>query len=231
MKIAIVEDEASHAEYLQALLQQWSREHQTILEIIQYSDGEALLNSQVYDFDLVFLDIQMNGLDGVTTAHRLRELKFEGHLVFLTAFSEYVFEGYDVQALNYLMKPVAYEKIEKCLDHVFRKIKDDHYTIRNNGSITQVPYSQIIYFSSANHYTKIITTDGFLQQFESMRNIFSHLPNQFHYCHRTVIINMEHVKMLKGHELTLSNNTIVPVSVTYLQEIRSALLAYADNMR
>lgn len=173
----------------------------------------------------------MSGLDGVATAHRLRELEFEGNLVFLTAFSEYVFKGYDVQALNYLMKPVEYEKIEKCLDLVFRKLRDDHYIIRNAGAMIQIPYSNIIYFSSANHYTKIMTVDGPLQQFESMRNIFYHLPRQFYYCHRTVIINLEHVKMLKGRELTMSDHTMVPVSTTYLQEIRSALLAYADDMR
>lgn len=202
-----------------------------MLEIIPFSDGQALLNARINEFQLIFLDIQMSGLDGVATAHRLRELEFEGHLVFLTAFSEYVLRGYDVQALNYLIKPVEYKKIEKCLDFVFRKLRDDNYIIRNSGSIIQIPYSKIIYFSSANHYTKIMTTDGALQQFESMRNIFCHLPRQFHYCHRTVIINLEHVRMLKGRELTLSDHTMVPVSMTYLQEIRSALLAYADAMR
>lgn len=231
MKIAIVENEVLHAEHLQTLLQQWSQEHQTILDIAVFSGSEAFLDSQANVFDLVFLDIKMSGLDGVTAAQQLREQKFEGQIVFLTAFSEYVFEGYDVQALNYLLKPVTYDKIAKCLDYVARRLRDDHYTFRNHGSVVQIPYSQIICFFSANHYTQIITTEGTFNQLESIRNIFSRLPDRFHICHRTAIVNIEHIAMLKGRELILSNKTVVPVSHTYLQEIRSDLLSYADSMR
>jgi len=231
MKIAVVENEAAHAEHLQTLLQQWDKEHRTIREVVEFSSGESFLNTDADSFDLVFLDIQMSGMDGVTTAHHFRERGFGGELVFLTAFSEYVFEGYDVRALNYLLKPASYGQIAKCLDYVAGKIFHQQYTFRYRGSVFQVPYSKILYFASANHYTRIVTTEAVLQQMEPMKNIHAYLPSQFLFCHRTAIINMDHVLMLKGRDLLLSNDETIPVSQKYLQDIRSALLSYAESMR
>lgn len=231
MKIAIVENELLHAENLKDLLQQWSREHQTIVEISCFLSGESFLDSDFVCLDLAFIDIQLDGMNGLTAAHQIREQGFYGQLVFLTAFSEYVFDGYEVQALNYLLKPVSYDKIAQCIDYVVRKLNDDHYTFRDHGSVIQIAYSRIICFSSANHYTQIVTTEGNFKQIGTIRNVFTHLPNRFIFCHRTTIVNMEHIKMLRGRDLVLSNNTVVPVSLTYLQEIRSALLSYADSMR
>lgn len=231
MKFAIVENESLHAENLQKLLQRWSREHQTMLDIELFPSGEVFLSSRVDSFDLVFMDIQLDGVDGIAAAHQIREQGFEGQLVFLTAFSEYVFDGYEVQALNYLLKPVSYDRVAKCIDYVVRKLYDDHYTFRDHESVIQIAYSRIIYFSSANHYTQIITTEGTFRQMGSIQSVFSHLPSRFLFCHRTVIVNMEHVARLKGRDLILSNNATVPVSLTYLQGIRSALLSYADSMR
>ena len=231
MKIAVVEDNITQAEHIQLLLQQWAQGHRRILDVVVFSSGESFLASLVDSFDLVFLDIQMGGMDGVTAAHQLRERGFGGDLVFLTAFSEFVFQGYDVRALNYLLKPPSFTQIETCLDHVAAKLHEERYTFRYQGSISQVPYANILYFSSANHHTQIITTMDMLRQLEPMRNIYAYLPSQFLFCHRTVIVNMDHVLMLKGKDLMLSNDEIIPVSQKYLQDIRSALLTCAQSMR
>lgn len=231
MNLAIVENEAHHTQHLQTLLQQWSKEHRTLLNVLLFESAESFLASAIASYDLVFLDIQLSSMDGVTAAHQLRERGFEGELVFLTAYSEYVFEGYDVRAFNYLLKPPSYVQIAKCLDYVSAKLHDERYTFRYQGTIFQLPYSSMLYFSSANHGTQIVTTDGIFKQMEPMRKIQAYLPSQFLFCHRTIIVNMDHVLMLKGKDLILSNEGMLPVSQTYLQEIRSALLAYAESMR
>lgn len=231
MKIAIVENEVAHCEYLQNLLLQWSEENRTILDVVTFTCGESVLQSALDSVALVFLDIQMSGMDGVETAHQMREYGFTGELVFLTAFSEYVFQGYDVRAFNYLLKPPSYIQIAKCLDYVAEKLHEQRYTFRYRGSVLQVPYSKILYFSSANHYTHIVTTDEVLKQLEPMRSIHAYLPSQFLFCHRTIIINMDHVLMLSGKELLLSNNETIPVSQKYLADVREILLSYAESMR
>ncbi|WP_312635958.1 LytTR family DNA-binding domain-containing protein [Oscillibacter sp.] len=231
MKVAIVEDEMPHAEALQELLRQWSEERQVLIDVALFGSGEAISSACGDPFDLVFMDIQMDGMNGISVARQLRQQDFHGQLVFLTSFSEYVFDGYEVQALNYFMKPVPYEKIAKCMDYVEQKLHDDHYTFRDHDLVTRIAYSKIIYFCSANHYTQIITTEGDFRQRESLQIVFSHLPSRFLFCHRTIIINMEHISKLKGRELVLSNGVIVPISQTYLQDVRSALMSYADMMR
>ena len=159
------------------------------------------------------MDILLDGIDGVAAAHQLRGLGFQGQIIFLTASPEYVFDGYDVQALNYLLKPVAYDKIIRSLDYVEKMLNDDNYTFRHRGAVVRIPYSKIICFSSANHYTKIVTTEGNYNQLESIRTIFSHLPDRFHFCHRTVIVNIEHITMLNGRELALSNSEIYRLAI------------------
>lgn len=213
------------------MLQQWSEENRTILDVVSFDCGELFLHSEIDSIALVFLDIQMSGLDGVETAHQLRENGFTGELVFLTGFSEYVFQGYDVRAFNYLLKPPSYTQIAKCVDYVAEKLHEQRYTFRYRGSVIQIPYSKILYFSSANHYTNIVTTEDKLKQLEPMRSIHAYLPSQFLFCHRTIIINMDHVVMLKGRDLLLSNEETIPVSQKHLADVRLALLTYVESMR
>ncbi len=232
MKIAIVENEWIYTQNLQSLLKQWSEEKQTTLDVSCFENGASFLNAtQKEFFHLVFMDIQMEEMDGLTCAKKLREMGFNGSIVFLTAFSEYVFEGYHVQALNYLLKPVSYAKISACLNYKYQELYDEHYIFRNGNDIIQIPYSKIICFSSANHYTEIITPDATYQQLEPIKGILSRLPARFHSCHRTAIINEEHVSMIRGHEVVLSNGMVIPISRTYLSTIRTMFLNYADRMR
>lgn len=231
MKIAIVENEELHAQNLQAFLHMWFQEHKAVHEVTNFISGEEIIASDEKDFDLVFMDILMDGIDGVTTAHKLRELEFDGQLVFLTSCSEYVFEGYSIHALNYLLKPVEYDKVAKCIEYVEKALDAGSYTFRHLGTVRRIPYSEIICFSSDSHYTQIITEEGTFRQQEPLRKIFSYLPEQFHFCHRTAIVNIDHITMLNGRELVLSNRMTLPVSLTYLQDIRDALLSCVNSMR
>lgn len=231
MKIAIVENEELQAQNLQEFLHKWLQEHNILYEIVHFKSGEEIIASKIKNFDLVFMDILMDGIDGVTTAHKLRELGFNGQLVFLTSFAEYVFEGYNVHALNYLLKPVDYSKVAKCIEYVIKSLDAGLYTFQHRECVYRIPFSEIICFSSDNHYTQIITTQGTYRQMEPLRKIYSYLPEQFLYCHRTAIINIEHVLMLNGRELLLSNKMSIPVSLTHLQNIRNVLLSCVSSTR
>jgi len=226
-----VENEELHAQSLQEFIHKWFQEQRGAYEISVFKSGEEILDFSNKDFDLVFMDILLDGMDGVETAHKLRELGFAGQIVFLTSFAEYVFEGYSVHALNYLLKPVDYAKVAKCIEYVVKTLDSGLYTFRHRDCIYRIPYSEIICFSSDNHYTQIITTRGNYRQLEPLRNIYSYLPDQFHYCHRTAIVNIEHVIMLNGRDLLLSNRMTIPVSLSYLQNIRQVLLSCVNSMR
>ena len=198
MKIAIVENEELQAQNLQEFLHKWLQEHNVLYEIVHFKSGEEIIASKIKNFDLVFMDILMDGIDGVTTAHKLRELGFNGQLVFLTSFAEYVFEGYNVHALNYLLKPVDYSKVAKCIEYVIKSL--DVYILFSIKNGYRIPFSEIICFSSDNHYTRLSPLKVLIDRWNRYAKIYSYLPEQFLYCHRTAIINIEHVLMLNGRE-------------------------------
>lgn len=232
MNIAILDNETHCAEDLKKLCATWAENNTILLRIDSYRSPKVFLAMDTNALDLVFLDIQLeHEQNGVDVAHHLRQGEFRGELVFLTAFSQYVFEGYDVSALNYLLKPPSYEQVEKCLDHLAAKYYGNKYTFRHKKSVFQIPFSDILYFSSANHRTHIVTKTEVYTQPESIKSILSHLPKQFLPCHRTAIINMDEVQMLNGRDLHLSNGDIVPVSQKHIEDIREAFLTLMNKMR
>ena len=231
MNIAIVENEQKHKDYLQSLLETWSAKENFPINIQYFISAEMLIEYLDIRFDLMFMDIELGGMDGVLAARKLRELGFEGELVFLTSFSEYVFQGYGVKALNYLLKPPTITQVDACLDFVRRKLVQEKYIFRYRGTVHQVPLLDILYFTSAGHYVEIVTRTEILKQIETLKKVYGFLPKEFLFCHRTIIVNIHHIQMLKGCDLVLTGNVVLPVGPKYLQEVRSALLEEAARMR
>ncbi len=226
MKLCILEDEKQHRELLLRMLQRWERENQHTLFIDSYTSGEELMEKEEWNYHVIFLDIQLEAMNGMETARMLRERGYQNDLVFLTAFREYVFEGYEVQALNYLLKPVEYGKLALCMGYLKEKIQDEYFVYRYRNEVAQIPFRKILYFSSSNHSTDIVTADRTYKQAEPFKSVRKRLPKQFIQCHRTIMVNMYHVMKLQGKEIFLTNREQLPVSVTYLQNIRNAFLRH-----
>lgn len=226
LHIGIVEDDSQYAAELSSLIEQWEKQNYCRLSICIYNSYHAFMTaSHNMQFDLIFLDIQLNDGNGVDLAKTIRQNGFLGDLVFLTSFQEYVFEGYNVHALNYILKPASFAAVKNCLDTVFSKFHDENYVYRFRDNVVKIPYHSIIYFNSANHQTEIYTKDARYIQAEPLRNILKHLPSQFVQCHRTTIINIQHVLQIAGRDITLSNNMVIGASSTYIEAIRAAFVA------
>lgn len=225
LNIGIVEDDPHYANELSSLINRWEKQNYCQISLNTYGGSRAFRKDMHNSFDLIFFDIQLKDGNGVELAKLLRENGYRGEIVFLTSFREYVFEGYNVHALNYLLKPASFESIKSCLDTAYATVNDENYIFRFRSNIVKIPYHNIIYFSSSNHHTEIFTEDQIYIQAEPLRNIIQHLPAQFVQCHRTTIINIQHVLQLSGKELTLSNHTVLPVSLTYIDVIRNAFVA------
>lgn len=137
---------------------------------------------------------------------------------------EYALDGYKVYALNYLLKPVVLSEVEFCMDTVCQKLKKNYYLLHNQNSFIKIPYSNIIYFSSAKHYVDIVSTGQIYRQRIAFKEVLPTLPSNFMQCHRTTIINIQHVNSVDGNNITMSNKNILPVSKTYVEQIRFAFI-------
>ena len=147
MNIIIVEDEPFCCRHLEECLQNWGKKHSICINIVCYKTGKELFYSDYGKYHLIFLDIELPGITGMETAQNLRESNYKGQIIFLTAHTEYVFEGYHVRALDYIMKPILPEKLENCLLPVLNELESSSYILRTSISIEKISYSDIIAFS------------------------------------------------------------------------------------
>lgn len=224
MNISIVDDELFYCNKLEEFLNQWSLKNEIQINISCYDNGNKLLADNYQQNHLIFLDIDMPIINGMEVAKKLRQNNYKKHIVFLTAHNEYVFEGYHIRALDYLLKPISLEKLEACLSPVLDELKSSIYILRTGNYIEKIPYCSIIAFATQGHYIDIITEHQTYRQKISLKIIKQLLPENFEQCHRTLIININHVTKLVGNNLYLTNGKIFPISKQYLKNIQNAFI-------
>lgn len=226
LNVTILEDDATHAAQLTQLLEKWSKQNDISLSIRHYFNDKDFLGKEYAQDELFFIDIELGAANGMNIARHLRKDGFSGNIIFLTAFSEYVFDGYHVQALDYLLKPISPEKLERCMKPVLRNIKGSYHVYRTKTEIIKIPYNKILAFTSFRHYVDIMTelndSETCYRQKITLKNLQNELPKEFVRCHRTIIININKAMKLTCKDITLSDNSIYPVSESYLEHVREA---------
>ncbi len=224
--VTIIEDEAPHAMQLKQLLENWSKQNNISISIRHYFNDKDFSEIKYDEDELFFIDIELGSANGMDIAKRLRKDGFCGNIIFLTAFSEYVFDGYHVQALDYLLKPISEKKLEQCMKPILRNMEGSYHVYRTKTETVKIPYNKILAFTSFRHYVDIITQVDDKQtcyrQKITLRNLQNQLPKEFVRCHRTIIININKVMKLTCKDITLSDNSVYPVSESYLEHVRKA---------
>lgn len=228
IKITIIEDCLIELNRLSNELEIWSKCSGIEIKLYTYSSGEEYFRRhQENDVSVFFLDIQLSGMSGMTFAKKLRESGYKGHLIFLTAFREYVFEGYQVHALNYLLKPITANLLKPCMDEIAKDLLGNTYVFRNKQEIVQIPYTDILVFTSNMHYVDILTSSKSFCQYTTLNNIIIYLPKEFIRCHRSYIVNMSHIYKIKGSTIVLSNNMKVPMGRSFLNQVQIQFSNYS----
>lgn len=231
MKIAVLEDQPVEAQNLKTELNLWSQKNNFSVEITEYSSGEEFFRQNsaetVQNFNVFFLDIQLKGISGIDVAKKLRRGGYQGAVIFLTAFREYVFHGYEVHALNYLLKPVQSGPLFLCLDEIAGYLAGSSYLYRSRREIVSIPYRDILSFSSSLHYVDILTVTGSFCQYSTLSSIIAHLPGEFIRTHRSYIVNMAHIYKITGNTIVLSNNMTLQIGRSYLKQVASSFSEYS----
>ena len=123
MRIAIVEDEQACADTLQKYLQQYGQEFSQELDVTQYENGAVFLREFRSQFDIILLDISMPVMDGMETARQIRKIDSDVVLLFVTSLSQYAIRGYEVNAMDYILKPVSYFAFSQRLNRAMARVK------------------------------------------------------------------------------------------------------------
>ncbi len=234
MRICFCDDEASTRSQFERMAAAWEEQRGEAAELQLYNSAEQLLfevdqpEAQELAFDLILLDIQMGGMDGITLARQLRAQDKRVTLAFLTAAREYVFEGYEVQAVRYLLKPMQQEKVFELLDLARQNLQEQPSLILNCADEKKKIYlSQIAAIEAQGHYLIFHTTTGQLQQKASLSSLAGHLGDSFVMSHRSFYVNLAHLLRISRTECTLDTGLTVPVSRGAYKNLNEQLIRYS----
>lgn len=196
--------------------------------ISEFSSGEELLRDfqEKRDQQILFLDIEMSGISGMEAARQLRRRDASLVIIFVTSYPDFVFQGYDVKALNYILKPYDREKISLVLDDALERLdaeKDSCFLLEQRSSTIRLPFKDIRYFFSQRHEVHAVTADADYSFYGKLSDLKQQLPECFVRIHNRYLINLRHLTALSGDQAVLDKDTL-PVSRSCRQE---ALAAYA----
>lgn len=230
--MAIVEDETELHDYYGKMIEAWGKARNVRIAATFIESSEEYLFK--YDrqniFDIIFLDVCMKDMNGMELAHEIRKFDRNVQIVFLTGKSEYVFEGYEIGAVRYLVKPVAESDLAKTLDVCMEKlgsIREDYIAIKYHGENLRFSRSEIIFVKVDGHYLKMQTVDGAYEWKASLKEIQSKLDSdRFVMANRSAVVNLEFVTKITREECILENGEAIPVSRGAYGPLNDAFMGY-----
>lgn len=206
IRLAIVEDEENYTKILRDFVLRYSRENRVLFGVTAFSDGQEILEAfetlpEEGLFDLILMDIQMPGVDGMTAAARIREKDPEVLLMFITNRMDYAVRGYEVDALDYIVKPVEYFAFSAKLRRALARIPDRsraYYMIGSKGEKLRLRTDQIYYVESEGHTLVFHTMSGEYRIRERLQKVEEDLAGQdFFRCNKGYLVNLRHVDAVK----------------------------------
>lgn len=207
IKIAIVEDEELHSERLKSHLLRFAAEKNTSFEIIVFNNAITFLENYSGNYSVIFMDIRMPYMNGMDAAHKLRELDPDVMLIFITSLTQYAIKGYEVNAQNYIVKPVTYPDFVLKFTKAYLKLQQQsalHIALPTEKGIVKLLPEEIIYCEVTKHQTVFHTIRGDFSQYTTLRAIENKLNgNTFCKCNHCYLVNLSYVKEIEGDEVIL----------------------------
>lgn len=229
-KIAICDDSDADRQYISDLVDKWAVNSGHTVQSAMFASAENFLfcYAEKNDFDILLLDIEMGVMDGVTMAKKLRKDNDTIQIVFITGYSDYISEGYEVAALHYLMKPVRQEKLFSVLDRAAEKLSKNEkvLNIRIGGEMVRVPVYQIKYADVSGNYVTIHASDSVTVKM-TLGELEKELDDRFYRAGRSVLVNLTQISRVTKTEIKLNGGISIPLPRGAYEGVNRAII----NMR
>lgn len=229
-KIAICDDSDADRKYVLNMVNHWAESAGYLIHTDVFSSAENFLfhYAEENDYDILLLDIEMGDMDGVTMAKKLRKSNDTIQIIFITGYSDYISEGYEVAALHYLMKPVKEEKLCSVLDRAAEKLSKNEKVLNFEigGEMVRVPVYQIRYADVMGNYVTIHALSDVTVKM-TLGELEKELDERFYRAGRSTIINLTQISRVTKNEIRLSDGTTIPLPRRAYEGINRAII----NMR
>lgn len=227
-KIAICDDQKIMCEYLKQKLHEILKKNHISYYIVCYTEAIELLSSTLL-FDLILLDIDMPELNGISLAKKIREQSIPSELIFVTILKEYVLDAFEVEAVDYIYKPVDLIRLEKAVKRAIKKRDNEHKKslfVQTKQFCKTIPLQQIYYIEVINRKIYIHTKDGVVEYYAKLQEVQNQLDERFIKCHRSYIVNIDYLKQYQCNIITMHNGQTVPVSRLRQKEFLQSIMQY-----
>lgn len=227
--IAIIDDEQIQREYLLTIIKLWKKSDE--LNIKTFHNAESFLfdYEDNKDYDILLLDIEMDKINGIELAQKVRKDNERVQIIFITGFADYMSMGFDVSALHYLMKPVSKEKLHQVLDKAVNLLskKEANIIIKVDSQNIIIKLTDIVYVESFGHYISINTVDKKEYTVKIGINKFvEELDNNFIIPHRSYIVNLKYVKSISKNSIILDDSKEISMAKNNFDDINKAFINY-----
>lgn len=229
LTIAICDDNEEQISVLRQLLGEWAEDKPFALVIDEYVSAESFLFSYPDNpCGLLLLDIEMRELNGMALAKKLREKGDMLPIIFVTGYSEYMSEGYEVEALHYLIKPVDREKLFSVLNrYVKRRESGKDILLRCGDKTIHTAPEAIIFCEAMGKKTRVKMSDGQMIVCDiGINGIMKTLTEDFMFCHRSYIVNLRYVRSIGRNGLCLDGEENIPVSRRLYEDVNKKFIGF-----
>lgn len=230
LHIAVCDDEESFVQNLKEQLMRYAQECAQQIRVTVFYDGSELVNGYDPSIDLVFLDIQMNQMDGLAAAERIRQMDGEVGIIFLTTLTRYALEGYKYQATNYIIKPMKYARLKAEMDRWMQRRpakESPSLVVVNDSGRYRVLLKELKYVETFNRNLLLHTEKENILCYRSMKEMERELAGSgFVRCHTSYIVNLSYVKGVKKLEIELLDGAQLPISQPKRKEFMEKLTEY-----
>ncbi len=233
LEIAIVEDEENYRNTLCEYLKKYSLETGEEIHISTFADGDEIVENYKAKYHIILMDIEMQFMNGMDTARKIREVDTAVIIIFITNMARYAIQGYEVDALDYVLKPISYfaffQKIQRAIGRM-KKRKEHYINIVSKKGVNKVPVSEIGWIESEGHRLIYHTKD---QVYESTLNSMKEIENAlkefgFFRCNKGYLVNLAHVRAIRDGWAILTYGQVM-ISRSKKMEFQKALTAYAGE--
>ena len=233
LRIAVVEDDKTYAAQLKEYLVRYGTEKNQKISVALFPDGEDIVTAYSAEFDIILMDVEMTFMDGMTTAERIREKDNEVVIIFITNMPQYAIQGYKVDALDYVLKPISYFAFSQRIDRALTRVKKKeatYITVAQKGGKKKLNVDKICYVEVRDHDLIYHSTKGDIVTKSSMKEAEDTLGGtKFFRCNRCYLVNLEYVEDFRGNDVTVASD-VIQVSRARKKAFMDALNDYMNEV-
>ncbi|MBR5420801.1 MAG: response regulator transcription factor [Lachnospiraceae bacterium] len=226
-RIAICDDEATALKLNTMLTEKILKEEKIPYELVAFDDIQTMTDALMrpgQPYDLLITDILAHGLNGIEAAERLRGIGEKLDIIFISSTADFALEGYKVEALRYMKKPVDPEQLKEAILISYRKTaQKEGLSLNCEGKLYSIRYEEIIYAESQARDIELTLKDRKLVTHMKISDLEKLLPDMFFRCHRSYIVNLLEVETIERYQATMKNEEFIPISQQLYSEMKNRM--------